>query len=184
MWKIIRRPLEIVKLDGAARAVGDSVDEWAFRFTGNTRRDVARPDPGTLPCPFFIVLAPYRSGTNLLIRSMNDLEGCTVFSELFNPNGPLFGPPVLTEWNKDPALRRERNRDPLGFLERRVLAHARPEMRALGFKLMYEEARWGAVARVRRWLARHRSIRVVHLVRAMCWSSSSPGGSVARTGSG
>jgi hypothetical protein len=96
---------------------------------------------------------------------MNEMGSCKVFSELFNPVGPLFGPPHNTLLNHDQALTRERNLDPLGFLERRLFTEATPGVGALGFKLMYDEARWGRRSLVRGWLRHHSSVRIVHLVR-------------------
>ncbi|MEM8753519.1 MAG: nodulation protein NodH, partial [Pseudomonadota bacterium] len=68
---------------------------------------------------YFAILGAMRTGSNLLERTLAGCEGLVALGELFNP--AFLGRPGRTEGFG--ATLAERDRDPIGFLEKAIAAH-------------------------------------------------------------
>lgn len=86
----------------------------------------------------FIVIGKGRSGTNLLVQALNSHPHVRCFGELFNWRRPSidFGLPGYDGYNA--ADLRLRESDPLTFLDERIFTGHPDDIRAVGFKLLYQ----------------------------------------------
>lgn len=113
----------------------------------------------------FVVAGGGRTGSTMLVQALNSHSQVRCFGELFNlqmaMGGIGFDMPGYDNFsNGDRALR---DRDPAAFLRRRIFCPHPPDVRAVGFKLLYAHflAFPGLVER----LAQERDLRVIHIRR-------------------
>lgn len=116
----------------------------------------------------FIVLAYPRTGSSLVCLALKAHPAIAMYNELFHP---------VEDFRKNEALSSERNAfpladyyhegaDPVTFLEGQLYSRALPpEKKMIGFKLFQQHLRGEAQARLWKWLAEARDIRIVHLYR-------------------
>ncbi|RLQ22196.1 sulfotransferase [Seongchinamella sediminis] len=121
-----------------------------------------------MPSRFFILSAP-RTGSTLLVRTLNSIDGICCHGELFLPGqvrglrddfDPLTASPAQRQARSEHLLQ-ARNADPAAFLRD---ALARPQA-AVGLKIIYQDflnSRWQAALRAA--IARP-DIRFIHLRR-------------------
>jgi LPS sulfotransferase NodH len=117
----------------------------------------------TEPYVRFVILGHPRTGSTMLVQALNSNPALLCFGEVFNANTPSihFDVPGFAQRGKeDVALRRE---DPGRFLRERVFANHPSDIRAVGFKLLYDHF-WAFDGLVES-LTADRDLRVVHLMR-------------------
>jgi LPS sulfotransferase NodH len=111
----------------------------------------------------FIVLGRSRVGSNLLRSLLNAHPQIMAFGEVFREVREL-------DWDhvgyfQDRSSSALVQRDPVRFVDSRLLGRYPRSIRAVGFKIFYYHARDGAQAAVWPWLLQRPEIRVVHLKR-------------------
>ena len=112
----------------------------------------------------FIVLGRSRVGSNLLRGLLNAHPSIETYGEIFRDCGCL-------DWDhlgyfQSSSMRSLIVRDPVTFLDQRVLGRYPGAVRAVGFKIFYYHARDGAHAAVWPYLQRRADLKVIHLKRA------------------
>lgn len=83
---------------------------------------------------YFAIFGAMRTGSNLLERTLGTYEGLVGLGELFNPH--FIGSPDVKE--AFGSAMADRNRDPVGFLERAIAAH---RGRTIGFRI-FDDHDW------------------------------------------
>jgi LPS sulfotransferase NodH len=111
----------------------------------------------------FVVLGRSRVGSNLLRSVLNAHPEVVAFGEIFRDLKAL-------DWDhvgyfQHDSIRALVQRDPVRFLETRVLGRYPKAIQAVGFKLFYYHARDGVHAGIWPWLQQRREIKVIHLKR-------------------
>jgi LPS sulfotransferase NodH len=111
----------------------------------------------------FVVLGRSRVGSNLLRSLLNAHPHILTYGEVFRDTNDL-------DWDHSGYFQNEGTRtligrDPVRFVETRLLGRYPRSVRAVGFKLFYYHAREGAQAGIWPWLEQRRSIKVIHLKR-------------------
>jgi LPS sulfotransferase NodH len=112
----------------------------------------------------FVVLGRSRVGSNLLRSLLNAHPQVVAFGEVFRELDNLDWD--HTGYFQSAATRALVRRDPVRFLETRLLGRYPAATMAVGFKLFYYHARDGAQAGIWPWLLQRREVRVIHLKRA------------------
>ena len=167
-----------------AREVAARTGQWAVE------RGVL---PGHTDYRRFVVVCTMRTGSTMLGSYLDSHPNARMFFEVFHhfPDSVAFGRPGYAARSNAPAVVADRNTDPVGFLERHVFTRQPRSVQAVGFKLLYNQARaapqwwdapeydrwwthldrdkapdWGS-ARSDLWaaLAADRDLAVVHLTR-------------------
>lgn len=115
----------------------------------------------------FLVVAPARSGTNLLAHTLAAHPEIVCDGEVFHvhPATCEFLRPGYAAIQRDPATSRLRNADPARFLAEIVFVPMPVRIRAVGFKLMYVHGLSGSEPTPRDLLRADKAIRVIHLHR-------------------
>jgi LPS sulfotransferase NodH len=139
----------------------------ADALEGVCRRFLGRPAPAAShgPTTRFVVVAAERTGTNLLVSLLNQLEYCVCGNELFNPAciaSNMIPWPEISEPERIRALALRRD-DPAGFWNELCNASLSRGYRAVGFKLLYSQGL--SQKSLLHRLAADRTIRIVHLTR-------------------
>lgn len=111
----------------------------------------------------FIILSLGRTGTNMLSQALNSSPRIVCFGDVFNPQADLVQLFVGTYERFTDRELSLRSRDPLRFLEERILCPYPGEVRAVGFKLHYGQLP-GYPGLLER-LASDKELRVLHLRR-------------------
>jgi LPS sulfotransferase NodH len=111
----------------------------------------------------FIVLGRSRVGSNLLRGLLNAHSQVTTFGEIFRDENCLDWD--HTGYFQSQAMRSLVQRDPVKFLDAKVLGRYPRFIRAVGFKLFYYHARDGAAASVWPYLQQRRDLKIIHLKR-------------------
>ena len=92
----------------------------------------------------FIVLCGIRTGSTMLTSYLASHPNVRMFFEPFhiNPHSVPFNLPGYRERGRSQSVARLRNEDPVAFLERYLFTRQPPEVQAVGFKLLYTQARF------------------------------------------
>ena len=101
--------------------------------------------PGGTAYRRFVVVCAIRTGSTMLGSYLGSHPGVRMFFELFHRHAEAapFGVAGYGARAVDPAVVRLRNADPVAFLERHVFGRQPPGVHAVGFKLLYTQARRG-----------------------------------------
>ncbi|MDP9178577.1 MAG: sulfotransferase [Gemmatimonadota bacterium] len=121
--------------------------------------------PGHRDYTRFIILGRPRTGSNFLASALRSHGGIICFGELFNylrPDTIIWDYPGF---EVTPEMLALRERDPIEFIDSRVFARVPRHVKAVGFKLFYDQAqeeRWRGV-----WdrLKAQTDCKVIHLRR-------------------
>lgn len=111
----------------------------------------------------FVVLGRSRVGSNLLRSLLNAHPHIVAFGEVFRDVREL-------DWDhvgyfQDRSSGAMVQRDPVRFVQTRLLGRYPRSIRAVGFKMFYYHAREGNQAGVWAWLLQRTGIKIVHLKR-------------------
>ena len=101
--------------------------------------------PGHTAYRRFIVLCAIRTGSTMLGTYLGSHPNARMFFELFHryPRSVPFDLKGYRSRSNDPAVVQDRNTDPVGFLDRHVFTRHHRRIQAVGFKLLYTQARKG-----------------------------------------
>jgi hypothetical protein len=121
------------------------------------------PAGGSRAYTRFIILAPARSGSNLLASQLNAHPDMVCFAELFNYTVDFIIYDVDGYDGHSPEDIALRERDRPAFLRTRIFGQHDEGIHAVGFKLPYEHI-W-LVPDVLEWLLAQDDLRVIHLRR-------------------
>lgn len=101
--------------------------------------------PGHTEYRRFIVLCTIRTGSTMLGSYLGSHPNARMFFEVFHRHAGSvpFGHPGYDARANAPAVVADRNGDPAGFLERHVFTRQPTDVQAVGFKLLYTQARQG-----------------------------------------
>lgn len=111
----------------------------------------------------FIVLCGPRTGSTMLTTALNSHPAIVCFNEIFNFTLPAIDFAVEGYDGHDPDVIALRKEDPAAFMETRVFSGHPPEVRAVGFKFMYDHF-WEFDGLIEA-LQTMRGLRVIHLTR-------------------
>ena len=161
----------------------------------NTALKISCRNQGLLPAhknyTRFVIITSIRSGSTMLGDYLNSHPQVMTFFELFHRymNNVPFGLRGYDHKSRDPKVVQLRNTDPVKFLEDHILTKHSPDTKAVGFKLLYTQARtsdpWWNGPDFERWwkevgrapllpndksdlwsyLKESRDIKIIHLVR-------------------
>lgn len=120
--------------------------EWRAReYATRLRMGLVRRGlfAGTREYQPFIVLCGIRTGSTMLASFLRSHPNALMFSELFHPDRSRvsFGVEGFRHKAQDPEIIRLRNTDPVRFLQKEVFQAYPANVEAVGFKLMYDQAR-------------------------------------------
>jgi LPS sulfotransferase NodH len=111
----------------------------------------------------FVVLGRSRVGSNLLRGLLNAHPRVVAFGEIFQQAGSMDWD--HTGYFRSRAMAAALDRDPAGFLDRRVFGAYPRAIQAAGFKLFYYHARDHRRAGVWARLEQRQEVRIIHLKR-------------------
>jgi hypothetical protein len=119
---------------------------------------------------YFVIISPPRSGSWLLWTSLAQHPSVAIFGELFNEDHFGTGNKLHVQCSTPAIICRSVRRDEPGddYLHREILLKfAGSNFHAVGFKLLYDQARQNRnLRRLWLYLAEDPSIRIIHLWRA------------------
>lgn len=121
-------------LKSAARGVRRAIATGAF--VANARLHGCGLPVWTKDYRKFVVSAPGRSGSTMLIERCNSHPAVECFGELMHKQRIFWH---RRHVNGEDALFAERERDPLAFLERYAFYPRKAAVRAVGFKLLHDQ---------------------------------------------
>jgi LPS sulfotransferase NodH len=128
-----------------------------------TKRSIVRdewsPRGHPVPRPLrFLILCHERTGSNLLVDSLDEHRQIACFAELFNdnPDRKEFAQAFDGDYYREGA-------DPVDLLKRSVYVDR--DLSAVGFKIFYTQARLGAAKSIWPYLISETDIRIIHLTR-------------------
>ena len=119
--------------------------------------------PGQRRYNRFVIVCLPRSGSNMLRSLLNSHRQVIAFGELFNPDKPMNW--ALAGYSKRGPAAWLHRRDPVLFLKRTVYGCYPRGIGAVGFKLIYDQARENGRRHLWRYLQINRDIGIVHLIR-------------------
>jgi LPS sulfotransferase NodH len=99
--------------------------------------------PGHRDYQRFVVVCNIRTGSTMLRSFLDDHPAVRMFFELFHlhPDSVPFKVPEYERRGRDSTVVQRRNTDPVRFLETDVFTRQPPSIQAVGFKLLYTQAR-------------------------------------------
>ncbi|WP_118828429.1 sulfotransferase [Salinibacter ruber] len=118
----------------------------------------------------FIVVCDIRTGSTMLRSFLQSHPNVRMFFELFHlhPDHVPFKVPGYRQKSRDPEVVHRRNKDPVQFLETDVFTRQPSSIQAVGFKLLYTQARaqhmWWEDPPYERWWT--------HIDRHIDWKSA------------
>ena len=130
-------PLELIpKVQRRAREAVAHATQWAVEHGAL---------PGGRDYKRFVVLCAIRTGSTMLGTYLGSHPNVRMFFELFHrhPHSVPFDVEGYRARANNPSVVHDRNSDPAGFLERHVFTRHRRWVKAVGFKLLYTQARMG-----------------------------------------
>jgi LPS sulfotransferase NodH len=140
-----------------------SAKGWRSRLRRTSVR--LRSIPGTRNYNRFVIVGIARTGSTMLISSLNAHPQALAFGELFRtPTAIGWDIPLYSGFASKELLRLFRN-EPCRFLEAAVFRRWPSGTRAVGFKLFYYHAREAPYSDVWGHLARRNDILVLHVKR-------------------
>ena len=111
----------------------------------------------------FLILGRSRVGSNLLRGLLNAHPQISAFGEVFRDKTSLDWD--HTGYFQSDAMRALLQRDPVRFVDAKLLGRYPAGIGAVGFKLFYYHARSGVEAAVWTYLRDRRDLKVIHLTR-------------------
>ncbi len=130
-------PRELLpKIDRRAREASARAQQWAVERGAL---------PGHTDYRRFVVLCTIRTGSTMLGAYLGSHPNVRMFFEVFHryPASVPFDVAGYGARANDPAVVADRNTDPAGFLDRHVFTRQPSSVQAVGFKLLYTQARKG-----------------------------------------
>jgi LPS sulfotransferase NodH len=150
------RQLKRLAVVGVSPAVADGVARTVLR---------ARSLHGGSDYTRFVVLGIARTGSTLLVNLLNGHSQVMAFGELFrSPDAIGWDVRPFTHYQRSGLLALYRS-DPVAFLEQEVFRRWPRRYAAVGFKLFYYHAKEPPYSQLWDYLARDRSIRILHIKR-------------------
>ena len=119
--------------------------------------------PGQRRYNRFVIVCLPRTGSSMLRSLLNSHRQVIAFGELFNSDTPMNW--ALAGYSKRGPAARLHRRDPVLFLKRAVYGCYPRGIGAVGFKLIYDQAREDGRRHLWRYLQTDRDIGIVHLIR-------------------
>lgn len=110
----------------------------------------------------FIILSDARTGSNMLAQALNSSRYITCFREVFNFTHDFVQFDVEGYDNFSETDLLLRSRDPISFLNERIFCHHPEDVRAVGFKFLFQ---FWVVPGLMDRLVEDTEIRVLHLER-------------------
>lgn len=111
----------------------------------------------------FIVLAHQRSGSSMVIATLNKHAEIVAFGELFVKRRIGYFVPGFNGQSK--ALRYLRNTDPVRFLEEHAFSSFPDRIKAVGFKLFPDHLDNQQAAPLWKWLEKNKGVKIIFLTR-------------------
>lgn len=135
------------------------------RITGPSDLDIV---PGNLRGPNssyqrYIVLAHARSGSSMVVHTLNKHPNAICFGELFVEHRVGFN--VEGYKNESRKVRYLRNRYPIQFLEKSIFSPLREDISAVGFKVFPDQLDSSRFRVVWQWLCNNQDVKVIILRR-------------------
>jgi len=154
------------RLDYGFSVAEKNLNQWSYTWEKPTTREATIEIRPRLTLPTidraaygrFIVLGFARSGSSLLANLLSSHPQIKMFSELFNDKLPARKSHSLEAGPLAP------DDDPHVYLEQRIFRMYLPHIRAVGFKILYDQARDGDWSAVWDYLRRNR-LKIIHLKR-------------------
>jgi LPS sulfotransferase NodH len=147
--------------------------------------------PGSKDYQKFVIICNIRTGSTMLTSMLSSHLEVIMFFELFHryQKSISFSVPGYRSKSRDPKILDLRNTDPVNFMETEIYQLYPPKIKAVGFKLLYPQARadnpwwnssefdrwwkdvgyepsWGsAKSDLWRYLKENKDIKIIHLKR-------------------
>ncbi|MCK5361265.1 MAG: sulfotransferase domain-containing protein [Gammaproteobacteria bacterium] len=110
----------------------------------------------------FIIVKGHRTGSSFLATQLHSHPDIICLPEIFHPDRVVLGPDHKV-CNKD-ELKKWRCENPLAFIETVLHGKYSHNIKAMGFKLLYEDAR-GPDRPAWQWMQENTDLHVIHLIR-------------------
>lgn len=110
----------------------------------------------------FIIVKGHRTGSSFLATQLYSHPDIICLPEIFHPDRVVLGPDHKV-CNKD-ELKKWRSSHPQEFIEKVLNGKYRHNIKAVGFKLLYEDAR-GPDRPAWKWMQENTNLHVIHLIR-------------------
>lgn len=113
----------------------------------------------------FIVVAPPRSGSTMLCRTLSKHPELISYEELFNESLIGWGPAYPSPLFRQAPLHQLRRQNPVDFLRRHVWCDQPLSIKAVGFKMLYNQILHSNNFDVAEYFSLDRSFEILHLTR-------------------
>ncbi len=108
----------------------------------------------------FVITSEGRTGSNYLMYLLRSHVNILLYTELFNRNDPK-----VLEYLKTERRLIQNDEDPKRYLEEEVFANYQPNIKCVGFKLMYYQARTKNWSSLWDYIRDQKDIKIVHMIR-------------------
>jgi len=111
----------------------------------------------------FVILGYPRTGSNLLMTTLNKHPNVFCYGEIFNNK-------EVRDWDipfvlRSPFELKRKNENPVEYVKGKIFGEYPTDVKAVGFKLFYHHARKGKEDEVWEYLRNKKQIKIIHIVR-------------------
>lgn len=110
----------------------------------------------------FIIVKGHRTGSSFLATQLHSHPDIICLPEIFHPDRVVLGPDHKV--CKKDELKKWRSSHPQAFIESVLLSKYSRNIKAVGFKLLYQDAR-GPDRPAWQWMRENTNLHVIHLIR-------------------